>query len=312
MAERGDMNFQVTALNDLRAQFVQALEADVAATPQAVAPRRRIQWRRTWVAPAIALAIALIAIAITTIPWSSNPTVSEATADIAKTALNADYPPDDWFTYSRSRDLRQELSVTKDHTPRLVSTERRAWLSVSRRGTIETKLLDAPNAPPIITRYPAFGKYRIGDVVYDRRQIDLYAKDPRILLRQIDEEANAIGHGQSDATRWTIITEALRDLSPPLPATLRAALISQLSTIPGVTLVDADTDPLGRAAVGLTFREQDISDTVYFDKLTSALSYSITKVTKLDGHRGPNVKVGDTVQRFELLEAKATPTAPEL
>jgi hypothetical protein len=312
MPERGDMNFQVTALNDLRAQFVQALEADVVVAPPQRAARPRIDWRRAWVAPAIALAVALIVIAITAIPWSSNPTVSEATAGVAKTALGASYPPDDWFTYSRSTELRQELSVTKDHTPILVGTERRAWLSVSRRGTIETKLLDRPSAPPIVTSYPAFGRYRIGDTTYDRAQIDAFAKDPRALLAKIDEEANATGHDQANATRWTIITEALRDLSPPLPATLRAALISELATVKNVEVVDANADPLGRAAVGLTFAEQDVSSTVYFDKLTSALSYSIVKVTKLDGHRGPQVKVGDTLERFELLESKATPTAPKL
>lgn len=309
MPDRGEMNFQVTALNDLRAQFVQALEADVVAPAQPPARRRTFEWRRAWAVPAIALAIALVAIVFTAVPWSGSPTVTEATAELSKTALEANYPPDDWFTYSRSRQTQQNMDI-RTHKAFLVRTERRAWLSVSRRGTIEIKDLGAPNSPPQVFRYPAFGKYRIGDSTYTRREIDALAENPEALIRQIDAEAASVGHGQGTATKWNIITEALRDLSPPLPATLRAALISQLATIEGVTVVDKDKDPLGRTAVGLAFAEQDIRSTVWFDKSTSALSYSNVVIANLSMPRDPKVKVGDVLEQFELLESKATPTAP--
>ncbi|MBJ7353789.1 MAG: hypothetical protein JHC98_03105 [Thermoleophilaceae bacterium] len=311
MSEHGDMNFQVTALNDLRAQFVQALEADVVtAAPARVARRTRFEWRRAFAVPAIALAIAVVAIAISTIPWSGTPTVAEATADVAKTALAANYPPDDWFTYSRSRQTQQHLSV-RDHKPLLERTERRAWLSVARRGTIEIRPLRTPAEAPTVFAYPAYGRYRIGDRTYTRREIDALAANPQALVRQIDVEAASVGRGEGDSTKWMIITEALRDLSPPLPATLRATLIAELGTIRGVTVLDADRDPLGRRAVGLAFLDEDTRSTVWFDRSTSALSYSNVVVAELDGHRGPDVQIGDTIEQFELLESKATPTAPQ-
>jgi hypothetical protein len=311
MVEQGDMNFNVTALNDLRAQVVQSLEADAVPPPQA-APTGRIRVpRRALALSAIAAILSVIAIAALTIPWSSNPTVAEATAEVAKTALAADYPPNNWFTFTRSRQTRQELSPA-DQKPFLVRTERRAWLSVDRRGTIETKVLSDPAATPLVYPYPAFGRYRIGDETYSRREIDAFARDPQALVRQIDAEAASVGRRDADATKWTIITEALRDLSPPLPATLRASLISELATVTGVNAIDADEDPLGRPAVGLAFAEQDTRSSVWFDKATSALSYSAVEVAKIDGHRGPDVRVGDTIERFELLESRATPIAPKL
>lgn len=311
MNEHGDMNFQVTALSDLRTQFVQALEADAVARPLPAARRWSLEWRRAWAVPVIALAVALIAIAVSTVPWSNNPTVAEATADVAKSALAANYPPDDWFTYSRSKNLQQNLSVTPDHTPRYVNFEREAWLSVSRRGIIRSTEIGAPTAPPIVYGYPAHGRYRIGDEAYTRSEIDAFAKDPQLLLAEIDAQAASELPADRVFTKWTIITEALRDLSPPLPATLRAALMGDLATVRGVTVVDADHDPLGRPAVGLALSEQDIRNTVWFDKSSSALSYAITVVARIDGHRGRGVKVGDILERFELLESKATPTAPK-
>jgi hypothetical protein len=310
MNERGDMNFQVNALNDLRDQFVLALEADAVAPAQAARPRS-FEWRRAWAAPAIALAVAIIVAGIYAVPWSKNPTVAEATAGVAKTALAADYPPDDWFTYSRSENLQQNLTATPDHRATYVNFAREAWLSVTRRGSVRSTIIGGRTSPPIIYRYPAYGKYRIGEKTYTRREIDAFAAHPQELLDEIDAEASNVAHAAGDWQKWTILTEALRDLSPPLPATLRAALIGDLASVHGVVVAEADHDPLGRAAVGLVFADQDTRNTVWFDKSSSALSYSVTVVTKIDGHRGSDVKVGDILERFELLESKATPTAPK-
>lgn len=313
MNRHGEMDFRVSALNDLREQFVQALEADVVVEQQPSGPRWSFEWRRAWAVPAVALAVIVLLIAITAIPFKSNPTVAEATADVAKTALAAEYPPDDWFTFTRSRQTVRNYSILPLVPSRLLATERRAWLSVARRGTIETRVLSEPKAPLIVYRYPAYGKYRIGDETYSRPQIDAFAKTPDRLLREIDKQAAAVGRGQGDGTRWMIITEALRDLSPPLPQTLRSAMIRDLATVRGVNVLDRDRDPRGRPAIGFTYSESGTLSTVYFDKTTSALIYSDSVVTGGEAFlAGQDVKIGDLLESFELLESRVTPLAPEL
>lgn len=313
MSKHGEMDFRVSALNDLREQFVQALEADVVVAPAPAAPRRSFEWRRAWAVPAAVLAVVVLLIAITAIPFKSNPTVAEATADVAKTALAADYPPDSWFTFTRSRQTVRNYSILPLVPSRLRFTERRAWLSVERRGTIETRLLDEPRSPLIIYRYPAYGKYRIGDTTYTRDQIDELAKTPAVLLADIDKQAASVGHNQGDGTKWMIITQALRDLSPPLPASLRAAMIQDLATVNGVSVLERDRDPRGRPAIGFTFSETGVRNTVYFDRDTSALIYSDSVVTGPEAFlAGQDVQIGDLLESFELLESRATPVAPKL
>lgn len=313
MSKHGEMEFRVSALNELREQFVQALEADVVVAPPQITPRRSFEWRRGWAVPAVVLAVAVLLIAITAIPFKSNPTVAEATADVAKTALAADYPPDNWFTFTKSRQTVRGYPLLPLVPSRLRSTERRAWLSVERRGTIETRLLDEPKSPLIIYRYPAYGKYQVGDETYTRAQIDALAAAPAELIAQIDKETASVGRGQGPGTKWMIITQALRDLSPPLPATLRATLIRELATIEGVSLLDRDEDPRGRAATGFAFTDTGTLNTVYFGRDTSALIYSDVLVSGREAFiAGQDVRIGDLLERFELLESRATPIAPEL
>lgn len=313
MSKHGEMEFRVSALNELREQFVQALEADVVVAPPQITPRRSFEWRRGWAVPAVVLAVAVLLIAITAIPFKSNPTVAEATADVAKTALAADYPPDNWFTFTKSRQTVRGYPLLPLVPSRLRSTERRAWLSVERRGTIETRLLDEPKSPLIIYRYPAYGKYQVGDETYTRAQIDALAAAPAELIAQIDKETASVGRGQGPGTKWMIITQALRDLSPPLPATLRATLIRELATIEGVSLLDRDEDPRGRAATGFAFTDTGTLNTVYFGRDTSALIYSDVVVSGREAFiAGQDVRIGDLLERFELLESRATPIAPEL
>lgn len=314
MNNHGEMDFRVSALGDLREQFVQALEADVVVAPEPITPRpRSFQWRRAWTVPAAVLAALVLVIAITAIPFEKNPTVVEATADVAEAALAADYPPDNWFTFTRSRQTVRSYSMLPLVLSRLRSTERRAWLSVAKRGTIETTLLDEPESPLITYRYPAHGKYRVGDKTYTRAQIDALADTPDQLLSEIDHQAASVGHGQENGTKWMIITEALRDLSPPLPATLRAAMIRDLATIDGVKVLERNRDPRGRPATGFTFPDSGTLNSVYFDRTTSALIHSDVIVNGREASMvGQDVRIGDLLERFELLESRAIPTAPHL
>ncbi len=57
--------------------------------------------------------------------------------------------------------------------------------------------------------------------------------------------------GVSAGSEWRAITELLRD--PNTEPDLRAALYQVAKTVPGVEVLDATTDPAGRAGIGLKF-----------------------------------------------------------
>ena len=56
------------------------------------------------------MTILLLVVAIALLPAANNPTVEEATADVARSALLAEYPPDDWFTYTQTRVERKDMA----------------------------------------------------------------------------------------------------------------------------------------------------------------------------------------------------------
>ena len=125
------------------------------------------------------------------------------------------------------------------------------------------------------TTYPATRKYQIGEQRYTRQELDAFAVNPEPLFRQIDREADSVKRDDPALAKWQIINEALRAMAPPLPPQLRAALIRELATVPGVQVLDSDHDPAGRRAVGLSLTAQDVRDSVYFDRATSVTTYSI-------------------------------------
>ncbi|MGK2877414.1 MAG: hypothetical protein ACSLFF_02370 [Solirubrobacterales bacterium] len=312
MSDRSEMEFRVDALTELRAQFVDALEADVSVPAQAAPRNWRFEPRRAWALSAAAVTVLLLAVAIALLPSANNPTVEEATADVARSALLAQYPPDDWFTYTRTRVERKSWPINREAIgdPRTVREDRRAWLSLARDGLIITERLDGPNSTPVATKYPAGLKYRIGQRRYTRAQLDHFAENPQPLFAEIDRESNAVLRDDPALTKWQILNEALRAMAPPLPPQLRAAMIRELATVPGATVIDADSDPAGRSAVGLQLTAQGVRDRVYFDRASSVTTFSsLTAI--VDGAVGiPSVKQGETIESYELQASRAVEEIP--
>lgn len=311
MPESGDARFRIEALGTLREEFVTALEAQSEA--HAAPARGAREWlveRRRWLAPAVALAVIAAALVLTFVPSRGYLDVDEATAVVAESALNADYAPDDWYTHTDEILTGREYpairggGVGKGYA---VREHRRAWLSVTKPGLVIT---EREGDKPVVVRYPAYADYRIGNQRYSRAELDAFAKDPAPLLRAIDAEVAAAKPADRVLGKWQIITEALRDLAPPLPAEVRASLIRELSTVPGAQVLKAEKDPAGRPAIGLYVDAQGLRDSVYFDRNTSAMTYQST-VALRDGAGGdPDLRAGDELQGFKLIESRAVPTRP--
>jgi hypothetical protein len=310
MAERHDMDFSVNALNDLRAQFVQALEAEPAAPP---ARAFRHPKRRYAIAFALVAVIAVTVAGVVSLRGGTVPGVQEATAGIADTAVDAPYPPEDWFTYSDEIIRGRAYHVRRDFVGPSFKTlsRRRAWLSVAKGGMFITQDLVDRSQEPVVSPYPASKKYRIGSKRYGRAEIDAFAVDPAPLLREINRQVASAPAGYEGYSKWTILTDALGDFAPPLPPELRGALIRELATVPGVGVTEADQDPRGRPAVGLYIDFENMRDTVYFSEATAAMT-ARELYALVDGAAGyPEVKKGEVIQGFEVLRQEAVPKIPD-
>jgi hypothetical protein len=75
-----------------------------------------------------------------------------------------------------------------------------------------------------------------------------------------------LGEPPSPGALW-IFTRILLLDTPPAPPELRAAVFEVASDIEGVTVIENDTDPVGRPAIGLSFSDPQngATWTMYFD-----------------------------------------------
>jgi hypothetical protein len=301
------MEFQVAALAELRRQFVGALDAEVVT---------RARWRpqlRAWTVPAVATAVMLLIVAVLAFPAREGVSVAEATAAISKTALEAPYPPDDWFTYTEARLTGREYAADRGivGTGRFTARERKAWLSVAHGGQIVTRDLSAPSAAPVRVEYPAATKYRIGARGYTRTEIDAFAEDPAPLFADIDATSGSVSREDRATSKWQILTDALRGLAPPLPAGLRASMIRELATVPGAAVIDEERDPSGVLASGLQLKTQDLIDSVYFDRASAATSFASTVAAKDGANGDKNIEQGDVIESYTLERSEAVRASPE-
>jgi hypothetical protein len=255
----------------------------------------------------------LLIVAVLAFPAREGVSVAEATAAISRTALEAPYPPDDWYTFTEARLTGREYAANRGNvgTSRLAVRERKSWLSVAQSGQIVTRDLSKPSADPVRVEYPASTKYRIGQHGYSRAEIDAFADDPAPLFADIDATSAAVSREDRAISKWQILTDALRGLAPPLPAELRAAMIRELATVPGVAVIDQQRDPSGVLASGLQLKTQDLIDSVYFDRSSAATSFASTVAAKDGANGDESIERGDVIESYTLERSEAVKTIAE-
>lgn len=298
---------ELASLEFLRKEFVDALERDGAGEP--AAHRARARARLGMVAlPAVGAALLIAFVAISLWPRVSAVGPEEAAASMSRVAGAASMPPDDWFTYSSTLERRLSAAAlpTGAGPARLITQRRESWLSVARRGLIKVSDSSNPAQRTVEINYPALSKYRIGSDSYTRQEIDDLAGHPSAVQAALERQLDSLQPNERPLAKWQVLIEALTSEAPPLPPALRAWMIRELGAIPGVSLANVDRDSRGRPVVVLALRSQGLIQEVYFDRATSALTASSTRVGPEGTGLGAGYPAGTVLQSFTLLDSHPT------
>ena len=277
-----ERDFPTGRLQQRKEQLVSQFEA-AHAPPHRRAQRRR----RPLVLAGVAAVLAGVAVAALVLPLGRNGGVSPAAAAVLKHAARTAArqpvtapPAPGQFVYTRSESKVEGTAVTHQQTINFYEHVRReAWIGPDGSGRIR----ESDSAPSFVTSadraaWIAAGRPELtGDRNSDQTwgsgglsYLDLskLPTDPG-RLRQLIENRSIEGGPPGDAETFTIIGDLLRETYAP-PA-VRSALYRIASELPGVELVGATSDHLGRPGTGIAYTSNGLSHELIFDPQTSAL-----------------------------------------
>lgn len=318
MDERELTTAQLDALTELKSGF----ERTLARTPDPSSgppPRRR---RALAVATAGFAACVLIAFAVTS-PFSSLD-VDEAIASIADVAGQTEAPAPDAFVYSKSRTTATQSAVG-DNFERAgfadgdmfeVRVESESWLSMTRTGLVRSSV-DSPVEPksPLLSVFEPTPQrqYRFAGRDFSYAAVERFAEDPVPLIQLItNAAARSTPEADRTLTHWRYLYEPLLTSAPPLPSSIRAALIGDLETIPGVKLNEDATDSKNRAGHELSIVSHGVRSALLFDPKNATLLETTTTVDQAGA--GPYIgsKKGDLIERTTALEQRVVRSRPKI
>ena len=276
-----ERDFPAARLQQRKEQLMARIEADQRAT------RRQVRRRRP-LALAAALAVGAVAIVASVgLPFGASGGASPAAAAVlrhaARTAASqpaAEPPAAGQFVYTKSDSLFEDTAVTNGQMINYYEhVFREAWIGTDGSGRIR----EGEGAPRFVTgadraAWVAAGKpsltgernsddtFKAGGLSY----LDLgrLPTDPTA-LKPLIENRSVEGGPPGDAETFTIIGDLLRETYAP-PA-VRSALYTIASELPGVQLVGASHDQLGRPGIAVAYISQGLRHELIFDPQTSAL-----------------------------------------
>jgi hypothetical protein len=278
--------------------ILRELEADLRAAFRAAdsrrAPHRRLPTRRRrWSLAAATAALAAIAAAsvFALEGGGVTPTIAAAVlrraADVAQ-RQPAPFPRDDQFYYLRSlSSYRRPVSAKwssggSTTAPEVrLRVEQQLWFSAGRTGLTRSRVLSLRFATSAARRAweragrPSYStspqriatlganRYLLGDLELSRRQVLTFTTDPPKLYQRL------YAAGGSAYEVFVEIGDQLRNR--PTPAPLRAALYRALALVPGIRLVGAITDSIGRHGQAAAFTDHGVEDELIFDPKTATM-----------------------------------------
>jgi hypothetical protein len=279
-----ERDFPADRLAVRKQQLVSEIEADLRPRPARSTPRRR-RWPAAFAATAVAAATV---IAVTALLPAGGGGPSPAAAAVLRHAARAaarqpavDPPAPGQFVYTKSEGEGENTTVLDQHAYNVFQhVTREAWIGPDGSGRI--RQIEGP--PRFVTSadraaWIAAGKPDLGNTSGDINDtfgpgglyyLDLskVPTDPS-QLRQLIESRTIEGGPPGDAETFTIIGDLLRETYAP-PA-VRSALFTIVSELPGVELIGATHDELGRPGTAVAFVSDGLSHRLIFDPQTSAL-----------------------------------------
>jgi hypothetical protein len=251
-------------------------------------PRRRRHAPRWAVAVGAAAVVAVVAVAVTALlPAGDSGGPSPAAAAVllhtARTAASQpaiEPPGPGQFVYTKSDGEFQDTAVTQRQTINYYQhVTREIWIAPDGSGRIH----ETEGLPQFVTNadrqaWLAAGKPELtGDRNADQtfgagglHYLDLskLPTDPA-QLKQLIDDRTVEGGPPGDAETFTIIGDLLRETYAP-PA-LRSALYTIAADLPGVQLIGAVHDQLGRPGTAVAYTSQGLRHELIFDPRTSVL-----------------------------------------
>lgn len=302
--ERQTTQQEHQALDELGQNF----DALLARTPE---PAQRAD-RRRFVLAGAAMAAGVLAL-IVWASWPGDRIVESAVGGIAEIAAQQKAP--DPLQYVESESVVATLTK-EDNTFSTSNVARRAWLSMARSGVIESRLYvegpDGAQRETNVSRTRPMPNYRIAGAVYRPSQIAAFAKRPDELIANIDAKAAEVAPRFRPEMKWKYLTDPLKAIAPPLPSALRAALIGELESLPGVQGPVSVDDPNGRDGLKLSLDTDAFTLGVIFDPEDAQLLYSDTRVRVPSEGPFPDAKPGRILISYVLISSRVVDSAPRV
>lgn len=180
--------------------------------------------------------------------------------------------------------------------PRFVSADQRAgWIAAGspplpRPGSVEDSAVSGSGMPFDASKLPT---------------------DPAALREMIEaRNIRGVSGPPGEAETFTLIGDMLRRTY--LPAAIRAALYELTAELPGVELLGAVEDPVGRHGIGIAYtdRKRGTRHELIFDPQTSVLLGERESIVRADAF-GFEAPVGTTIGYAAYLESKVVDSAGE-
>lgn len=319
MDERELTQAQQNALAELRTGFNQAIARAPEPGREDPSPRRRFAG---FTAAAAGLAVVGLIVWAVASPSDSRVTVDDAIASIADVAASTEAPSPGAYVYSRTRIHATQRAIGDMYEGRGIEAgdqfsvvqERETWLSMKRPGLTRV-IVDSPVGPrePKVgfEKQPALGQYHFADRRYSYAQVQKFAKDPAPLIDEI-ERAAATSRPVQDRTQtlWRYLSEPLIAFSPPLPSSIRAALIRGLEEVDGVSVDTTANDSKDRGGEQLAVVTNGLRLALLFDPENATLLESTTTVERKGAGPYPDSPPGTVLHQITLITQRTVPELP--
>lgn len=304
------------ALDRLGESFSAAVAADTARRDS-----RKALVVRGSMAVGAAAVIGILVLAVYALnPGSGNKGVPDARASQAAIAALDSAPPADKYVYSKTIHSALQKRFKGVSAPPgvevgdrfLVKEELRAWLSMSKVGVVqafESKEGQAGFSSQVSRAEPV-DNYTIGDEHISFSEMNELAKTPKRVLGIIDEAVAKSPANERALIHWSYLVQPLRATAPPLPGSVRSAMIEDLESLGGVTVKKGVKDPSSRTGEEFSLTAQGIHQEAIFDTENSNLLYQSSTVAKDGAGLYRNSKKGELMESYLLVETRVLDEAP--
>ncbi len=278
------------ALDKLGENFSAAVAADTARRDS-----RRARVVRGSIAVGAVAVIGILVLAVYALnPGSGSKGVPDARASQAAIAALDSAPPPDMYVYSKTIHSALQKRLKGVNAPPgvkvggrfLVKEELRAWLSMSKVGVVqafESKEGQGGFSSEISKADPVTN-YTIGDDQISFSEMNDFAETPERVLRIIDEAVAKRPADERTLIHWSYLVQPLRATAPPLPGSVRSAMIEDLESLRGVVVKEGAVDPSSRSGEEFSLTSEGIHQEAIFDTNNSNLLYQSLELTRFTGH----------------------------